>query len=350
MGYSQKHGINIGSWLCWGDRTLEERAKWFTETDIHRLRDIGFDHLRLCLREIYFWDEDGKLDPRAIEILRQGIDRTLAAGMRASVNLHHLRAHEFNNLEEPAIYTDPNERDKFVRFWKELSGELLDYSTDQVAFEFLNEPVARDNQRWNDVWRPAYDVLRAQEKERTLILGPNLWNQLRTIHDLAVPENDPRMILDFHFYEPLLVTHYRSYVPWTNVPLKAHYPGKPLNMPSWAFGLNANLRKDINPIHRQDVWHENDLFNRDTIVARFLRGVEVADQHGLPLNLGEFGLWQNSNNEAGFRWLRDVLSVCEELGISWTVWSYGKGADGYGVINADGSETEKLKILREYMK
>ena len=290
MTYSQKHGINIGSWLCWGERSLEERALWFTEADIHRLRDIGFDHLRFCLRDVYFWDEENTLNPRAIEILRRGIDTTLAAGMHVSVNLHHLRIHEFNNLEEPPLYTNPGAQQTFVHYWQDLQESLQDYSTDVLALEFLNEPVARDNQRWNRVWQQAYAELRRQEPERTLILGSNLWNQTRTFADLAVPENDPHMILDFHFYEPLLVTHYNSYVPWTKVPWKVNYPGRPLNMPSWTFGLLSNLKPKLNPIHRKDVWHENDSFTRETITERFIKAVVVAKKHNLPLNQGEVGL------------------------------------------------------------
>ncbi len=349
MSYTQQHGINIGSWLCWGDLTLEERAKWFTAVDIHRLRDAGFDHLRYCLREIYFWDENDQLNPRAVEILRDAIDTALAAGLNISVNLHHLRIHQFNDLIEPPLYTDPAAQAKFGQYWKDVLGALGDYSTDRLAFEFLNEPVGRENQRWNTVWRIAYDILRPAEPERTLILGSNLWNQTRTFADLAVPENDPNMILDFHFYEPLLVTHTNSYVPWTNTPWQVDYPGRPLKMPSWLFGLYSNLKPKLNPVHRKDVWHENDPFTKETILERFMKAIVVAKKHQLPLNLGEFGLWQNSNNPAGYRWLEDVLTVCAEQDISWTVWSYGKSSDSYSVFDENGQPLEKLKILQKYM-
>jgi endoglucanase len=351
MAYQQKHGVNIGRWLCHGDDPLEEREKWLVQDDLQKIRDMGLDHVRLCLKEKYFWAEDGTLNPRAIEILRRGIDWALDAGLVANVNLHILRSHNFLDLQEPELFTSPSAQTHFVKMWTDLSDNLHDYSTDKLAFEFMNEPVARANERWNTVWRQAYDALRAKEKERVLILGSNLWNQSRTFKDLTVPENDPNMMLDFHFYEPILVSHYNApWTPITMVPFKLHYPGRPFHMPPWLFGLYAQFKSGLSSINRKDAWRENVPFTKEIMASRFQLALDVAKKHNLPLNLGEFGVYSQVPQEIGKKWLHDVFSLCQEMNISWTIWTLGKGDDGFAIMDKAGNPRWQVDVMRPFLK
>ncbi len=350
-GYKHKHGVNIGRWLCHGDDPLEWREGWLVQEDMAKIRDLGLDHVRLCLKEIYFWDEEGIFNPKAIEILRRGIDWALDAGLVANVNLHILRSHFFMDLEEPELFTSAAAQARFVHFWEDLSDNLNGYPNDKLAYEFMNEPVARANERWNVVWRQAYDALRAKEAERTLILGSNLWNQTRTFKDLAVPEGDPNMMLDFHFYEPLLVSHYGA--PWVKiaqVPWKVKYPGRPLNVPGWVYGLYANTKSGISKQHRKDAFRENNYFDRSIMLERFQPAIDVAKKYNLPLNLGEFGLYTAVPHEAGHPWLRDVFGLCAENNISWTYWSLGKGDDGFALMGKDGSPNPHYDVMKEFLQ
>lgn len=349
MDFQLRHGINIGRWLCHGNASIQERAEWLRREDVHKIRDMGFDHIRICLKEQYFWDEQGNQDPFAFDVLKQGINWAMDSGLNVSVNLHILRSHFFNDLEEPLLFHSEQAQEDFLGMWEQLAAHLGGYSNARLAYEYLNEPVARDDNQWNAVHMKAYRALRTLEAERPLILGSNLWNQTRTFHHLEVPD-DENMILDFHFYEPLLVTHYHApWVPKAMVPWRVHYPGKPLRLPAWVYGLWVNLTPGSSEIHRRDAWHENVVFNKDVLLQTIEPALEVAKAHHMPLNCGEFGLYHLAQIEPGYRWLRDLLSIFSEQDISWTIWCLGKGDDGFAILGENQKENPIATVLKSFM-
>jgi len=64
------------------------------------------------------------------------------------VDLHILRSHHFNEKEKP-LWSKPEEQDKFIGLWKDLSGFLHTWPNGMVAYEFMNEPVADEAEQWN---------------------------------------------------------------------------------------------------------------------------------------------------------------------------------------------------------
>lgn len=68
------------------------------------------------------------------------------------------------------------------------SDVLKDYSTDWVAYEFMNEPVADEHEQWNLIIEKVHKALR---------------------------EREPNIILSFHYYNPMLLTHHGAF--WTPV-------------------------------------------------------------------------------------------------------------------------------------
>jgi endoglucanase len=48
----------------------------------------------------------------------------------------------------------------------------------------------------------------------------------------------------------------------------------------------------------------------------------VADRYGLPLYCGEFGCFPSTPPELRNTYYRDLISVFDKLGISWTHWNY----------------------------
>ena len=99
---------------------------------------------------------------------------------------------------------------------------LKDRSNDWVAYEFMNEPVAEEHEQWNQLIAKVHKALRELEPQRTLVIGSNLWQGHQTIKYLKVPEGDKNIILSFHYYNPMLLTHYGAW--WS--PLCAAYKGK----------------------------------------------------------------------------------------------------------------------------
>ena len=55
-----KRGTNISHWLSQSEQRGEARRLHIQEDDFARLKELGFDFVRIPIDEVQFWDEDGK--------------------------------------------------------------------------------------------------------------------------------------------------------------------------------------------------------------------------------------------------------------------------------------------------
>jgi len=329
MALEMHRGVNISHWLSQSKRRGAERAGYFTEDDVRLIAELGFDHLRVPIDEEQMWHPDGRQDDEAFDLLDAGLDACLAAGLGAVVDLHILRSHYFNDAETPALWTDPDEPKRFAELWRQLSERLRGRANEHVAYELLNEAVAPTADDWNRVWRFGFDAIRAAEPRRTILLGSNRWNSPSTFEDLAVPD-DEHCILTFHFYQPMLITHYTA--PWWRAGSfydgPVCYPGRPVPEEQWA---------KLSDEQRRALGGANEPFDRGAM-ARALAGVlAVRERTGRALYCGEFGSWDPVDKvSASIRpaWFADLLSVFARERIAWAVWDYGRG--GFGILDAAG--------------
>jgi endoglucanase len=328
-----KHGTNISHWLSQSSRRGAERRSFFTRDDVRRISDWGFDHIRLPIDEEQMWDERGAPDQEAFDLMDSAIDWSAQAGLNVVVDLHILRSHYFNAKTEPALFTDPAEGEKFAGLWHQLSCHLEKRPLDHVAYELMNEPVAVKADDWNRVAGLAFRAIRKREQNRFIVLGSNRWNAAATFDELAVPA-DPRTILSFHFYSPMLITHYKA--PWWaegalyNGPVQ--YPGRPIP-DSELYRLSDEVRGTLAPL--------NQFYDRKTMVVDLAKPLAVAARTGLPLYCGEFGVIHLTPQPVRLAWYRDLASVFKDYGIGWANWDY-KG--GFGLIQ-DGQSTGIAETL-----
>ncbi|MGN6725111.1 MAG: glycoside hydrolase family 5 protein [Tepidisphaeraceae bacterium] len=331
MAFKVQRGTNISHWLSQSQARGEDRRNYFTRDDVCRLRDAGLDHLRIPVDESQLWEagEVGRQERHreAFDLLNAALDWCEAAGLRAIVDLHILRSHHFQQ-KTPALFTQPIEAERFAWLWQDLSSELKARRTDQVAYELMNEPVAPDSADWNRVYRHPYQALRALEPDRTLVLGSNKWNQCATFDELDVPD-DPRLLLTFHFYNPMLITHYQA--PWSKRvgqyrgPIQ--YPGRPIPPADWdnlPDALRAELAKD------------NEPYGIEQMRQAIAKPLAVAARTGLGLYCGEFGVIHKTPAPLRIEWYRDFRSVMAEHGIGWANWDY-KG--DFALIDGEGQPT-----------
>ncbi|MEM7584306.1 MAG: cellulase family glycosylhydrolase [Acidobacteriota bacterium] len=323
-GFAVQRGTNISHWLSQSDRRGDERKQFFTEEDVALIKRLGYDHIRFPVDEEQLWDEDGRPEEEAFELLQSALDWSAAHGLRAIVDLHILRSHHFNDAEKP-LWVDPREQDRFVELWRQLSLRLEHRPLDQVAYELLNEAVADDPEDWNRLLARGLAAVREQEPERTVVIGSNRWQQVETFDQLKVPEGDPNILLSFHFYTPMALTHYgASWTPVGRYQGPVHYPGRVVEKKDLA-GLPDDLVGAIRD-------GRGLRFNRATFEALIAKPLAVARRLGLPLYCGEWGALPKAPRGARLRWYRDVRSVLEERGIGWAHWDY-KG--GFGVVDRE---------------
>jgi endoglucanase len=320
-------GTNISHWLSQSKARGAQRRAWFTEEDVKRIAGWGFDHIRLPIDEEQMWAGDGSREEEAFQLLNSALDWCASAGLRVIVDLHILRSHYFISETEPALFNDPAALEKFAALWRDLSAFMQARPVDQVAYEMLNEAVAENPASWNRVSRHVFDVLRVLEPGRTIVLGSNRWNQYQTYPDLDIPP-DERLLLTFHYYNPMFITHYRA--SWTEFGLYTgpiRYPGRPAPEE----GL-AELDRVLPGKGRQDNVH----YDRETMKQHMMIPHEIAQKTGKALYCGEFGCIHNTPLDIQRRWYGDLVSIFDELGIGWANWEY-KG--GFGLIDRTGQET-----------
>ena len=344
-------GINIGSWLCHREMSLQERKAWFTPDDVQRIRDYGFDHVRVAIKEKWFWDENDHPIPEAFDILLNGLAWMIDAGLDIILNVHILRSHFFNDPNPPELFENPDAQDRFVEIWLDLADGLGHFPHDRFAYELLNEPVATDPDSWNQMAGRLYKALRNVEPKRIIVIGSNRQQSPHTFNDLSVPPNDPNLMLDFHFYEPNLVTHYKApWLPHGKLPLKVKYPGRPLSIPPFLYTGIVKIMPGLNPTERLIALDENRYYNRAEMSNVIKKPLELAQQHGIPLRCGEFGVIEYLAPEIGERWLKDTFSLFQENKIGWSYWCYEKGTDAFGILDAHGNERPAMKVIKEAIK
>ncbi|MBC7236428.1 MAG: cellulase family glycosylhydrolase, partial [Chloroflexi bacterium] len=342
MSFEIKRGVNISHWLSQSERRGKERAEWFQERDVQYIARLGYDHIRLPFDEVQLWDKQGKLDAEALALMNSALEWCRAAGLRCVLDLHILRSHHFISREQPMLFTDPAEAERFNGLWRSLSAEVGSWPTDMVAYELLNEAVARDPEDWNRVAHGAYATLRELEPERTIVLGSNEWNSAHTYDHLRIPEGDPNLILTYHFYEPFLVTHYRApWTPWGAYAGPIHYPGRiiPQEGEPELRALSQRLAEErgLTPAQVEQRYQQAvQPYDRNSMVAA-MQGPLIAHVcTGLPIYCGEFGCYEKCPQAIRLAWYADILSVFQEFDIAWANWDY-KG--GFGIITPEGQDT-----------
>ena len=330
-------GVNIAHWLSQSSAREEHRAQFFTENDVRRISDWGFDHVRIPIDEEQMFLEDGTKDAEAFDLLRNALDLCGKYHLRAIVDLHILRSHYFNASEKP-LFTERAAQEAFYECWRKISGELKDYSTAMVAYELMNEPVADDPEDWNKIVKDCYTAIRELEKDRVLVIGSNRWQSFNTAAQLSIPEGDPNIILSFHYYNPMLLTHYGGgWTEYKNYGGPVHFPGQAVTEDE----LASRPAEEQAAFGRWTRQH----YDKDRFRAEFGQVVEVAARYGIPVYCGEYGcLSPKQNDDARYAWLTQMNEVFEELGIARTVWCYREGSGGFGILSGASTQPDQRML------
>ena len=236
----------------------------------------------------------------------------------------------------PKLWTDKEAQYKYLNLWGQLADELKDYPNDLVAYELLNEPVAPYSSQWNSLASQLVRELRLKEPERKLIIGSNKWQGVDTFKELAVPANDPNIILSFHFYNPHLFTHYQA--DWTEMKdlnTTIHYPGEIITKEDYA-KLSEKDKKIVDPFM--------GTYNKAVLASMVEKAMDQAKKLGLQLHCGEFGCYTQTPRADKVNWLQDIISILRDNNIAYSYWDY-KG--GFGFCNSKGEviDQELINLL-----
>ncbi len=324
-------GVNISHWLSQSDKRGEERREYITKADFDSIASAGFDHVRIPMDEVQLWDSSGNKHKEAFDLLHNALKWASENNLRVIVDLHILRSFYFNASSNP-LWKNEAEQQKLIHMWQQLSDELYQYPDSMVAYEILNEPTAKDPDDWNKLLNKVLKAIRAKEPDRIVVIGSDMWQIPQTFPELKFPKDDKNIILSFHFYTPMALTHHTA--PWTAI---GEYKG-PVNYPGWI--LDTTYYKELSPAAVKAMReYANGYFTKDTLEKIMEPAIKVAEENHLRLFCGEFGIYPKIPENIALRWYRDICEIFNKNNIAYCHWGY-KG--DFPVVNKDGSLNHKL--------
>jgi endoglucanase len=284
------HGINLGNAL-----EAPSEGEWGVVLEkeyFDLIADLGFDAVRIPIRwSTHAMDEAPyTIDAEFFERVDWAVENALSHDLAVVINFHH--------YEE--IFEDPAEHEeRFLAMWAQVAEHYQD-SPNELVFEILNEPHANlTSDLWNGLLPKALAVIRENNPDRVVIIGPGEWNNVYQLSNLALPEDDRNIIVTFHYYSPFEFTHQGA---------------------EWNEGADAWLGT---------TWEETDE-QKAEINQDFDMAAEWAEQNDRPIFVGEFGAYSKADMESRAHWTNYVARSAEARGFSWSYWEF---CSGFGIYN-----------------
>lgn len=339
-----RHGINLGGYLSQCDHTYEHYDTFIGREDITNIRKMGFDHVRLPVDCNAIEHEDGTPHVQGLSYIDKTLDWCKEEGLNVIIDLHKAYGYDFNaagsgdgdsDLPGNTLFDIKELQDRFVALWEKIAARYGTY--DFVAFELLNEVVEQENAgKWNELIRRACEAIRKHAKTNTIIYGGICWNSISSIKLLEKPIDD-NILFTFHFYEPLIFTHQKAH--W----VKAMDPNEEVLYPAdIPYYIEKSEKLGFQGSGIMDT--KSEVMGVEFLEEMISEGIKAAEDLGVKLYCGEFGVIDKAPAMDTLNWFQDVLDMFERRNISWCIWCY-KGMD-FSFISAPNITPVRDEILR----
>jgi endoglucanase len=279
---------------------------FLSDEDFAYIQSTGANVVRLPLNYRHF-----ERDAEPFKYLETGFERLDRAvqscsrhGLYVILDLHSVQGwqnsdwHCDNSSRHTFFWQHPHFQDRFVALWEEFARRYKGNAS-IAGYNVMNEPVSNapagrfyddrdyktDWETFNRVYRRVVKQIRAIDPDHIIFLEGDLFSSRFARMDAPFAEN---LVYSSHNYAS------PSYDP---------------------------RRLPITSEQRQ----ENVQRQREIFLAH--EGTQYMQHYNVPLWVGEFG----ANGDCG---LDDQLSVFEEYGVHWTIWTY-KDVGAMGFVNLD---------------
>ena len=321
-----RHGINTSEWFAQspGRYTADRLASYTDVNDIHLIKQLGFDHIRLSvdpqpLTDALIWHSQ---DQHFVTALDQIVSAAEADGLAVIIDIHPESDYKRRVREESGFV------DKFADLWRVLATHYAKLNPDLTFFEVLNEPEDENAYRWMGLQAHLVAAIRSVAPQNTIIVSGARWSDIDQLLQLEALA-DSNLIYNFHFYTPHNFTHQGA--SWSsNIEShlrKVHYPSKPDDANALRDQLPTPLERYEITKYAFDNWNATRIASEIDIAAQWAK-----DRH-VPLTCNEFGVYRRYS-DPGERaaWINDVRSILEKDGIGWSMWDY---RGGFGVVTKE---------------
>ena len=259
------------------------------ESDLRRIVDEGYDTVRLPVRWRLTDSQTGPaIAPDQLARVDEVIDQALGFDLQIILNVHH-----YNELNE-----DPNTHEPRIEaIWHQLGAHYAN-RPHTLIFELVNEPHSGMTiARTDALNRRLLGIVRARNPDRWVLYGTAEWGTLKGMLK-SRPAHDARAIVGFHYYTPFEFTH-----------------------------QGASFVDPPPPTGR--TWGSAD--ERKALEQDFARAAQFRDRFGMPLLVGEFGVYHNVPIDQRAAWIRAVRRAAEAQEFGWCHWGWGTSFKTYDV-------------------
>lgn len=311
-----ERGINLGGFLSQCCHKEEHYDTFILKKDIEQIADWGFDHVRLPVDYEVLEKDSGEQIPAGFKRVEQVVLWCRESKLNIVLDLHKAYGYDFNdagNDEKNNLFSSEALQNRFVTLWINMVEAFAQY--DNVAFELLNEVVEKENaESWNRLIEKTVKEIRKKAPVAPIIYGGIQWNSVKTLKLLDIPQ-DENIIFTFHFYEPLLFTHQKAY--WVkNMDPEQTVP-YPENMEYY--------REESKKLGYQGevvTLADSETMGVEFVEEMISEAIKAAENAGVSLYCGEFGVIDRAPTEDTLRWFQDVDEVFRKYKIGCAVWSY----------------------------
>ena len=315
-----KVGVNLASalevyhqeWMGEVDNELDYETLWsqprVTEKYFTALKKAGFNAVRIPVTWQDHMDKDGNISKVWMDRVQEVVDYAYDNGMYVIINVNH----EYDWMLDMRRYNSATAK-KFEKVWKQIATRFKNYD-ERLIFESMGEPrtpgsekewgggTAAERKVLNKYHKVFVDTIRASggnNKNRCLIIptyGAKYYAE--ALDDIEIPNNDNRVIVDIHAYEP------------------------------WDFTLN--YEEGSGSKYTADVKAEIDIV------------MNVINDHliskGIPVIMGECGAINKNNTSDRVKYAKYYISSAKKLGIPCLWWEngfieYNHDGEGHGLID-----------------
>ena len=319
------HGINISNWFSlFPDGktfTREQFETAITPRDLDLIRDMGFDHVRLCVdpQPMFRPHDSDRIDSEFLTDLDAALQMILSRGLAVEIDI------QAGDAFKQELATDDIAVERFADFWRALARHYSSLDPDRVFFEALNEPAFPDSYRWYGILAKLVAAIRSGAPDHTIIVTGGHWSDDDDLVFLE-PLRDANVLYTFHFYQPQIFTHQGAN--WS-VNFWRSLSGVPY--PSNPEGADHAASKLTDAVHRLTVERYGmSEWNGSRIELEIGEVTRWAKSRGVTVICNEFGVYRAAADPRDrARWLADVRTSLERHGIGWTMWDY---SGGFGVV------------------
>jgi endoglucanase len=310
-----RRGVNLSMWYAQTrDNSAAHIDSFTTPADFALIKSLGFDHVRLSINPepLIASGPLGSLRIDAMQRLDKSVQQILDAGLNVVLDIHP----EQNWKDDMTKGEDGPQ--KLYAFWTNFALHFAPSDPTRVFFELMTEPNLSDWFRWEGIQSRAIERIRKVAPQHTIIATPASWGALDALLEME-PVQDDNVIYTFHYYTPFWFTHQgaqwgtQNWVYLRGVP----YPSTPEN-------IQAVIGQEPDPLAKLQLQRYGwDRWDAPRIGMEFAAAADWAQKRGVPLYLGEFGVFKDYSVPAmRDTWISDVRTAAESKHIGWCMWDY----------------------------